>query len=94
MVIPWRLKRTIGPLLSQRVPLASAKAQPRGDLLATNESYTFVSGMFFQWIMSSSIWSMGLCIHAIRNFPKFYPLAMLGGFLWSTGNSFSSSYPL
>ncbi len=31
MDIPWQLCRTIGPLLSQRFPLASAKAQPRGD---------------------------------------------------------------
>ena len=31
MDIPWQLCRTIGPLLSQRFPLAGAKAQPRGD---------------------------------------------------------------
>ncbi len=31
---PWQLCQTIGPLVSQRFPLASAKAQPRGDLLA------------------------------------------------------------
>ncbi len=31
LVIPWQLCWTIGPLLSQRFPLASAKAQPRGD---------------------------------------------------------------
>ncbi len=30
MDIPWHLCRTIGPLLSQRFLLASAKAQPRG----------------------------------------------------------------
>ncbi len=30
MVVPWQLCQTIGPLLSQRLPLASAKAQPRG----------------------------------------------------------------
>ncbi len=30
VVIPWQICRTIGPLLSQRFPLASAKAQPRG----------------------------------------------------------------
>ncbi len=30
MVIPWQLCQIIGPLL-QRLPLASAKAQPRGD---------------------------------------------------------------
>ncbi len=28
----WQLCRTIGPLLIQKFPLASAKAQPRGDL--------------------------------------------------------------
>ncbi len=33
MDIPWQLCRTIGPLLSQRFPLANAKAQPRGDFL-------------------------------------------------------------
>merc|ERR1712038_1391780 len=43
-------------------------------------------GMFFQWILCSAIWTVGLVIHAVRNFPKFYPLAMLGGFLWSSGN--------
>ena len=31
VVISWQLCRTIGPVLSQRFPLASAKAQPRGD---------------------------------------------------------------
>ncbi len=30
MDIPWQFCRTIGPLLSQRFPLAIAKAQPRG----------------------------------------------------------------
>ncbi len=29
---PWQLCQTIGPLLSQRFPLASAKARSRGDL--------------------------------------------------------------
>ena len=33
MDIPWQLCRTIGPLLGQRFPLASAKAQPRGGEL-------------------------------------------------------------
>ncbi len=34
---PWQLCRIIGPLLSQRFPLASAKAQPRGGF------YSFTS---------------------------------------------------
>ena len=33
MVIPWQLYRTIGPL--PRLPLASAKAKPRGYLDAS-----------------------------------------------------------
>ncbi len=31
MDIPWQLCQTIGPLLSQGSPLASAEAQPRED---------------------------------------------------------------
>ncbi len=34
----WQLCRTIGPLLSQRFPLASAKAQPRGDFSQGHEN--------------------------------------------------------
>ncbi len=38
----WQLCRTIGPLLSQRFPLASAKAQPRGEfLVSTLKSYRY-----------------------------------------------------
>ncbi len=33
MDILWQICRTIGPLLSQRFALASAKAQPMGDFL-------------------------------------------------------------
>ncbi|XP_071489622.1 transmembrane protein 144-like [Diadema antillarum] len=43
-------------------------------------------GMFYQWIMCSAIWTVGLVINLIRNCPTFYPLSMLGGFLWATGN--------
>ncbi len=35
MVIPWQFCRTIGPLLSQRFLLASAKAQLRGGFFPT-----------------------------------------------------------
>ncbi len=39
VVIPWQLCRTIGPLLSQRFPLACAKAQPRGGFLVLIQNY-------------------------------------------------------
>ncbi|XP_030836295.1 transmembrane protein 144 [Strongylocentrotus purpuratus] len=43
-------------------------------------------GVFFQWIMCSGIWFVGLMINLFRYSPIFYPLSMLGGFLWATGN--------
>jgi len=43
-------------------------------------------GMFFQWIMCTAIWLSGFAVHIYQGFPEFQPLAMLGGFLWCTGN--------
>jgi glucose uptake protein GlcU len=42
-------------------------------------------GMFFQLMVCIGIWLAGFCLNAVRNFPKFYPLPMLGGFFWATG---------
>ena len=36
--------------------------------------------------MCSAIWIVGLCVYAYQKFPKFEPLAMLGGVLWCSGN--------
>lgn len=44
------------------------------------------NGIFFQWILCSAIWTCGFVILIIRQFPPFQPFAMLGGFLWCTGN--------
>eukprot|EP00062_Callorhinchus_milii_P012011 gi/632958732/ref/XP_007895207.1/ PREDICTED: transmembrane protein 144 [Callorhinchus milii] len=43
-------------------------------------------GLFFQWIFCTAIWVVSLVVHLIQNCPKFWPLTMLGGFLWATGN--------
>ncbi|NXP49109.1 TM144 protein, partial [Heliornis fulica] len=43
-------------------------------------------GMFFQWILCASIWIVSLVVNLIQNYPQFWPLAMVGGFLWATGN--------
>ncbi|XP_015280249.1 PREDICTED: transmembrane protein 144 [Gekko japonicus] len=43
-------------------------------------------GMFFQWILCTSIWIVSLIVNLIQNCPRFWPLAMVGGFLWATGN--------
>ncbi|XP_033114017.1 transmembrane protein 144-like isoform X2 [Anneissia japonica] len=43
-------------------------------------------GIFYQWIACTGIWLTGLVVHLIRGCPTFQPIAMLGGFLWTTGN--------
>jgi len=43
-------------------------------------------GVFFQWILCCAIWLSGMVVNIARGFPQFQPFAMLGGFLWCTGN--------
>jgi hypothetical protein len=47
---------------------------------------TIGDGVFFQFIMCNAIFMTSLPIYIYMNFPKFHGLAMLGGFLWCTGN--------
>jgi uncharacterized membrane protein YvlD (DUF360 family) len=44
-------------------------------------------GFVFQWIMCGAIWIVGLVVQCIRDSPKFWPFAMLGGVIWATGNA-------
>ncbi|XP_033871354.2 transmembrane protein 144a isoform X1 [Acipenser ruthenus] len=43
-------------------------------------------GMFFQWILCAAIWIVSLIVNIILQCPKFWPLAMVGGVTWATGN--------
>jgi glucose uptake protein GlcU len=43
-------------------------------------------GVFFQFIMCNGIFITSIPILMIQNFPEFHGLAILGGFLWCTGN--------
>ncbi|XP_019377247.1 PREDICTED: transmembrane protein 144 [Gavialis gangeticus] len=43
-------------------------------------------GMFFQWILCAAIWIVSLVVNLIQKCPQFWPLAMLGGVVWATGN--------
>jgi hypothetical protein len=43
-------------------------------------------GMFFQWILCTGIWLTGLVVNGIQGWPRFEPIAMIGGVLWCTGN--------
>ncbi|XP_059141078.1 transmembrane protein 144-like isoform X2 [Physella acuta] len=42
-------------------------------------------GMFFQYILCSGIFLVGVVVQLIRN-SEFQPLVMLGGTIWATGN--------
>nr|XP_060635593.1 transmembrane protein 144-like [Anolis sagrei ordinatus] len=42
--------------------------------------------MFFQWVLCFAIGTVGTLVQFICNFPTFWHLAMVGGFLWATGN--------
>ncbi|XP_066287229.1 transmembrane protein 144-like [Branchiostoma lanceolatum] len=44
------------------------------------------TAMFFQWVFCSAVWCVGLVVNVIQGYPKFYPISMLGGFIWCTGN--------
>ncbi|XP_052274889.1 transmembrane protein 144-like isoform X5 [Dreissena polymorpha] len=57
-----------------------------GTNFAPVKKFDTGDGVFFQWIMCIAIWSGGLVVQQIRKNPQFYPLAMLGGFFWETGN--------
>jgi hypothetical protein len=46
------------------------------------KQYETGDGMFFQLILTTGIWTGGFVAFAIKNFPTFYALPMLGGFLW------------
>nr|VZI46929.1 unnamed protein product [Spirometra erinaceieuropaei] len=51
------------------------------------KKFNMGDGMFFQWIMCTAIVFVGLIVHCAVGSPKFYPLAMLGGAFWGTGNA-------
>ena len=50
------------------------------------KQYKTGDGMFFQFVMCTGIFVVGLIVNSVRNQPQFQPFAMLGGALWATGN--------
>lgn len=57
-----------------------------GTNFAPVKKFDTGDGMFFQWVLCSAIMFCGIIVQLIRKSPKFYPIVMLGGFLWETGN--------
>ncbi|VIO93159.1 T-cell receptor beta chain ANA 11, putative [Brugia malayi] len=43
-------------------------------------------GLYVQWIQCAVVFVLGFVINIVRGFPAFNPIAMVGGFLFATGN--------
>lgn len=54
-----------------------------GSTFIPVKQYETGDGLFFQMIFGLGIWSVGLVVYWIRNFPKYYALPMFGGFLFA-----------
>ncbi|KAL3879213.1 hypothetical protein ACJMK2_031520 [Sinanodonta woodiana] len=57
-----------------------------GSNFAPVKKFETGDGMFFQWVLCSAIWISGLVVNLIQKSPPFYPIVMVGGVMWATGN--------
>jgi len=57
-----------------------------GSNFAVVAKYDPGDGMFFQFMLCLGIWFTGLLVQVLRGAPTFYPVAMIGGSIWCTGN--------
>ncbi|KAK5964835.1 hypothetical protein GCK32_004075 [Trichostrongylus colubriformis] len=49
----------------------------------------YFTRIFVQWVMATGILCVGMAVNAFEEFPKFQPLAMLGGVFWALGRFIS-----
>lgn len=57
-----------------------------GSMFVPIKKYNTGDGIFVQWVMCSAILAIGVIVNALKDFPQFQPLAMVGGFMWAVGN--------
>uniref|UniRef100_A0A914V6W1 Transmembrane protein 144 n=1 Tax=Plectus sambesii TaxID=2011161 RepID=A0A914V6W1_9BILA len=57
-----------------------------GTMFVPIKPYDTGDGLFVQWVISIAILVVGFVVNAIAGFPRFFPLAMLGGVSWAVGN--------
>ncbi|CAF0896716.1 unnamed protein product [Adineta ricciae] len=60
-----------------------------GTNLVPAGKYPIGDGLSFQFFMCCGIWVTGLVIDLFVKSPQFYPLVLIGGILWTTGNILS-----
>lgn len=51
--------------------------------------YPIGDGVSFQFFLCCGIWIVGIIVNLIVGSPPFFPLVMVGGVLWTTGNVLS-----
>lgn len=57
-----------------------------GTTYAPVKKFDTGDGMFFQWVYCSAAMITGIVVQLIRGCPTFYPIVILGGVLFATGN--------
>ncbi|CAF3407333.1 unnamed protein product [Rotaria sp. Silwood1] len=57
-----------------------------GSNLLPVKQFSAGDGFFFQFIFCVAVWVVGLVLDLILGNQRFYPLVLLGGVLWTTGN--------
>ncbi|CAF3519502.1 unnamed protein product [Rotaria sp. Silwood1] len=60
-----------------------------GSNLVPAAKYSIRDGFSFQFFLCVGIWITGAVINLIVKSPPFFPLVMIGGVLWTTGNIIS-----
>jgi hypothetical protein len=51
--------------------------------------YPIGDGVSFQFFLCCGIWATGVIVNLIVGSPPFFPLVIIGGVLWTTGNCLS-----
>lgn len=60
-----------------------------GSNLVPVGKYPIGDGLSFQFFMCCGVWIVGLIIDLFVKSPPFFPLVLIGGVLWTTGNIMS-----
>ena len=75
---------------SASLPIKKFEAGNFVILKRSKNFYTFFckgDGVTFSLVSALALWSVGLIVHCIRDFPTFYFLPMLGGFFFAAANA-------
>jgi hypothetical protein len=58
-----------------------------GSAFVPAKKYEIGDGIFYQFFFCSGIYVVGFICNVFRSYPRFEPVAMIGGFSWCIGIS-------